>query len=64
MANRKKRLEKQIKSLNQRSKDHLEKIDSEGSASMVTKDYWLKESKLYEKQAKEKEEMLKKLGKK
>ena len=58
---RKKRLIKQIGSLLERAEEHRIKAETEKGEKDTTTDYWLREAERFEKQAKEKEDVLKKL---
>ena len=60
MAERKKRLRKQIEGLRKVAEEHRDKLKNE-NVSEIIKDYWMKEIEEYERQADEREEMLKKL---
>ena len=61
MTKRKKRLMKQIDGLRRQAEKHKEKIETEEGRKDTTHDYWKVEIKEYEKQAEERESMLKKL---
>ncbi|MDP3026818.1 MAG: hypothetical protein Q8N63_03855 [Nanoarchaeota archaeon] len=61
---RKKRIIKQIGSLLERAKEHRIKAETEKGNKDTTPAYWIQEAEGFEKQAKEKEEILKKLDKK
>ena len=58
-----KRLTKQKESLLERAKEHRIKAETQKTEKDTTPAYWFKEAKTFERQAKEKEEMLKKLEK-
>ena len=64
MDKREKRLIKQRKSLLERAKEHRIKAETEKGSKDTTSSYWLKEAENFEKQAKEKEEIIRKLQKK
>ncbi len=62
---RKKRLTKKIESLLKRAEEHRTKVETEKGNKDTTPIYWIKEAKGFEEQAKQAQEMLKKLeGKK
>ncbi|MBI3623552.1 hypothetical protein HY212_05750 [Candidatus Pacearchaeota archaeon] len=61
---RKKRLIKQRESLLERAKEHRIKAETQRGEKDTTPTYWLGEAKRFEEQAKDKDEMLKKLDKK
>ncbi len=61
MAKRKKRLEKQEKSLLERAKEHRVKAETGEGRKDTTQEYWLGEAERFEKQARERLEILKKL---
>lgn len=62
---RKKRLTKKIESLLERAEKHRTKVETEKGNKDTTRRYWIKEAKGFEEQAKQAQEMLKKLeGKK
>ena len=61
---RKKRLIKQRESLLERAKEHRIKAETQKGEKDTTPAYWLGEAKRFEEQAKDKDEMLKKLDKK
>lgn len=61
---RKKRLIKQRESLLERAKEHRIKAETEKGKKDTTKGYWLGEAERFEEQAKEKDKILEKLGKK
>ena len=64
MAKRKKRLMKQIKCLEKQAERHQEFIEAKKGRKDTTPDYWKNEKAEYERQAKEREEILEKLSKK
>lgn len=64
MGKREKRLIKQRESLLERAKEHRIKAETEKGSKDTTPSYWLKEAENFEKQAKEKDEILEKLQKK
>jgi hypothetical protein len=61
---RKKRLVKQVDSLLERAKEHRVKAETQKGSKDTTPGYWIKEAENFEKQAKEKEEIIKKLQEK
>lgn len=61
---REKRLEKQKESLLKRAKEHRIKAETEPGEKDTTQRYWLGEAEIYEKQAQERAELLRKLKKK
>ncbi|MDO8622988.1 MAG: hypothetical protein Q7R52_01980 [archaeon] len=61
---RKKRLTKQMKSLLERAKEHRIKAETEKGKKDTTQGYWISEAERFEEQAKEKEDILKKLDEK
>lgn len=62
---RKKRLAKKIESLLERAEEHRTKVETEKGNKDTTPGYWIKEAEGFEEQAKQAQEMLKKLeGKK
>ena len=63
MGKREKRLIKQIESLKAQAEKHREKIKVEKGKKDTTPEYWKTEAEEYERQAKEKEEILKRLRK-
>lgn len=58
---REKRLKKQEESLLERAEEHRIKAATEKGNKDTTHDYWLNEAERYEKQAREREKILKKL---
>ena len=64
MDKREKKLIKQRESLLERAKEHRIKVETEKGSKDTTPSYWLKEVENFEKQAKEKDEILEKLQKK
>ena len=64
MAKREKRLEKQKESLLKRAKEHRDKAATEPGRKDTTPRYWLNEAEIYERQAEERAELLRKLKKK
>ncbi len=58
---RKKRLNKQIESLLKRAKEHRIKAETEKGEKDTTPAYWIGEAERFEKQAKEKDEILEKI---
>lgn len=60
---RKKRLIKKKESLLKRAKEHIEKAETQEGSKDTTPEYWIKEARGFEEQAKEVDEMLEKLGK-
>ena len=63
MGKREKKLIKQRESLLKRAKEHRIKAETEKGTKDTTPSYWLKEAENFEKQAKEKDEILEKLQK-
>ena len=61
---RAKRLTKQVGSLLERAKEHRIKAETQKGSKDTTPEYWRKEAENFEKQAKEKEEIIKKLQEK
>lgn len=64
MTSRKKRLIKQKESLLERAEEHRIKAKTGSGRKDTTRAYWIGEAERFEKQAKEREELLKKLKKK
>ncbi len=64
MVKREKRLKRQEESLLKRAKEHRIKAETEPGNKDTTPSYWLSEAEIYEKQAEERAEMLKKLKEK
>jgi len=64
LVKRKKRLIKQIKGLEKQAEKHKLKKEAEKGKLDTTPKYWEKEIEIYERQVKEKQEMLKKMAKK
>ena len=58
---RKKRLTKKIESLLERAEEHRTKVEAEKGNKDTTPGYWIKEAEGFEEQAKQAQEMLKKL---
>lgn len=61
---REKRLIKQEKGLLKQAEKHKIKVETEIGEKDTTKDYWLREAERFEKQARERIEILRKLRKK
>ncbi len=61
MVKRKKRLEKQVKSLLEQAEKHRKKAEEMEGEKDTTKEYWISEAKRFEEQAKQRKKMLKKL---
>ena len=62
---RKKRIIKQIESLKERAEEHRTKAETQQGNKDTTPSYWISEAERFEAQAREKEEILKRLeGKK
>ena len=61
MPKREKRLKKQEKSLLERAKEHRVKAETEKGKKDTTQEYWLGEAERFEKQARERLEIFKKL---
>ena len=61
MGKREKRLEKQIKGLLEQAEKHMEKVATQTGRKATTKEYWMKEARNFEAQAKERAKMLEKL---
>lgn len=64
MSKREKRLKKQEESLLKRAKEHRIKAETEPGKKDTTPAYWLNEAEIYERQAEQRAEILKKLKKK
>jgi peptidoglycan hydrolase CwlO-like protein len=63
MAKRKKRLEKQIKGIQEQIEKHERKLKGEKGRKDTTKDYWKKEITKLEEKALERSKLVKKLSK-